>query len=78
MAKKIGIKAVSLISAGLMVLALAWGCFPGDTSGFKPEKQLSKQEIQKQIDLLKSNPKVPEGIRTMALKKLEKQMQTAE
>ncbi len=63
---------------GLMVLALAGGCNPGDTSGFKAEKKLSKAEIQKQIELLKSNPKVPEGIRQTALKRLEKDMETAE
>jgi hypothetical protein len=78
MTNRIESQAALLVGVGLAVLALAGGCNPGDTSGFKPEQKLSKTQIRQRIEQLKSNPRVPEGIKATAMKKLEKDLQTAE
>jgi hypothetical protein len=76
---KRGIKAASLTCVGLAALALAGGCtYPGDTSGFKPEKKLSKEQINQQIEQVKANPNMPAGVKDMALKKLQKDLETAQ
>jgi hypothetical protein len=72
------IKAVSFASIALTVLALTAGCtYPGDTSGFKAENKPSKDEINKQIADVKANPKLPDSVKAMALKKLEKDLTDA-
>jgi len=70
---------VAFTGACLATLALAGGgcTYPGDTSGFKAEPKQSKAEIQQQIEQLQSNPKVPEGVKQTALKKLQKDLETA-
>jgi hypothetical protein len=79
MIPRVGRKAAALVSTCVGVLVLGgMGCtYPGDTSGFKAEKQQSKADIQKQIDDLKANPKVPEGAKQMGMKKLEKDLEAA-
>ena len=73
------IVACGAVSAALMGVGLfAGGCSaPGDTSGFKAEKKPSKADLTAQIAQVKANPKMPAGIKEMALKKLEKQLAEA-
>jgi len=64
--------------AALALITLTAGCtYPGDTSGFKPEKQQSKDQINQQIAQVKANPNLPANVKAMALKKLEKDLETA-
>ncbi|HLK56641.1 MAG TPA: hypothetical protein VKU00_08760 [Chthonomonadaceae bacterium] len=72
------IKAASRAGVILIALALAGCTYPGDTSGFKAETKPTKAEIQQQIEDLKANSKVPEGIKQTAMKKLEKDLETAQ
>jgi hypothetical protein len=68
-------KYLSVVPAAL---ALAAGCtYPGDTSGFKAEKIPSKEQINQQIAQIKANPNLPDNVKAMALKKLEKDRETA-
>lgn len=72
-------KAALLSGTALVALSLAGGCtYPGDTSGFKAENKPSKAEITQQIEQLKVNPNVPASVKAMGLKKLEKDLKTAQ
>jgi hypothetical protein len=62
----------------LMTTALTGCSLSGDTSGFKPEPKLSRDEINQQIATLQSNQKIPGGIKAMALKKLNDQLKDAQ
>ncbi|MBC8137655.1 MAG: hypothetical protein H8F28_17380 [Fibrella sp.] len=69
--------AVSVVAL-LAVCGFSLGCTSrGDTSGFKPEQKPSKAQLGKQIEEIKANPKIPEGIKTTAIKKLEADMASA-
>ncbi len=78
MTRKTWIK-VKAASFGCVALAaLTAGCtYPGDTSGFKPEKTPSKDEINRQIAEIKANPNMPERVKAMALQKLQKDLANA-
>ncbi len=78
MIKSTWIKTTLLTGGILAVTALAGCTYPGDSSGFKAEKKPSKAEIQQQIEQLKANDKVPDGIKQTALKKLQKDLETAQ
>jgi hypothetical protein len=64
--------------ASFALITLTAGCtYPGDTSGFKAEKTQSKDQINQQIAQVKANPSLPANVKAMALKKLEKDLETA-
>ena len=72
-------KAFLLACVALATSALTAGCsYSGDTSGFKAEQKPSKAEIQQQMAQLRANPRVPMGVKAMALKKLAEQQKDAQ
>jgi hypothetical protein len=69
---------VGVALAAVVMTTMAAGCtYPGDTSGFKAEKIPSKEQINRQIAEVRANPKLPESVKAMALKKLQKDLETA-
>ncbi len=56
----------------LMVLSFTvWACsYSGDTSGFKPQKGLTKAQIEQQITITQSDTRIPASIRAMSLSHL--------
>lgn len=78
MSKRSG-KAIALICVALATAVSAGGCtYPGDTSGFKAEQKPSKAQITQQIESVKANANMPAGVKSMALKKLQKDLETAQ
>lgn len=75
MCKRVRFKSLLLPLAVGLVLS---GCsYSGDTSGFKAEKQETKAELQKQIEEVKNNPKIPESMKSMAISSIQKKIDTA-
>jgi hypothetical protein len=60
----------------LAVLALGTGCskLTGDTSGYKPPPTLTREQADKQIAAIKANPKIPAGLKQMAIQSVENQV----
>lgn len=71
-------KLIKVTGILLVFVFMMQGCWnTGDTSGFKQEKQLSKEEIQKQIELVKNNPNMPNIAKGMALQNLNQKLANA-
>jgi hypothetical protein len=70
-------KMLSLLAGTTLVLLTAGCTYPGDSSGYKAEVKPSKEKIQQQIAAVKANANMPESVRSMALKKLEKDLADA-
>lgn len=64
--------------AAMVAISLAGCTYPGDTSGFKAENKLTKAQINQKIADVQNNPKIPPNVRAMALKQLNKQLETAQ
>jgi hypothetical protein len=63
----------------LSLMPVFAGCSaPGDTSGFKPEQKLTKDQINQQIADIKANKQMPDGMKDSAIKSLEKQLPGAQ
>ncbi|HEV2473771.1 MAG TPA: hypothetical protein VGS41_13935 [Chthonomonadales bacterium] len=69
----------AVLGAAAAAIASASGCtYPGNTSGFKAEQKLTRAQIDQRITEVQNNPRIPQGIKAMALKKLQKDRQTAQ
>lgn len=79
--RRIRIESVAVIGAGFAALLpmLAAGCsYPGDTSGYRPQASRTRDEINKQITEVKSNPHIPPNVKATALKKLQDDLAKAQ
>jgi len=67
------------VVAVMMSLFVISGCssYKGDTSGFKPEQKLTKDQINQQISEIQANKNMPEGVKQMAVKTLQQQSANA-
>jgi Tfp pilus assembly protein PilO len=65
----------------IAILSLTWalvGCnASGDTSGYKAEQKLTKDQINQQIADIKANKNMPDNVKDMAIKNLEQQLPSA-
>lgn len=66
---------ISLLA--LAVIASVSGCNSGDTSGPRTVEPMTKADINKQLDALKNNDKIPAGVKQQAMQKLQDQLASA-